>query len=495
MPYISMLRLDRMTRQQFLEIIRMMKKLTTQDIDLFVAELNSEILNYVESIPAEARIESMNSSRGPIPINIRDACASFFAQYYQDSFFNGEETATEIYFKDVLATKFDISGMERELVTAAHKYSVLLHQSQLAQLAFLKTDMREYYSILTSLKQCISMPVRPVTSEPEQPKSNNHMTLSEAWSGFLKFKSTWTVAIRSGNQKYYEAIEAILGADKKVRLITRRDIKSLLEVIEGLPRKNMKPYNKMTIQQCLDLDDIPEEHLVSSKTVRDYLKLCQGLFSTYLTKELEVFSESPTHGITREAKSQSYGHYSDTEMRKFVEHFLTLDGWNKWVFLLLAYTGARRSEIVKLKFSDVLFDDDSERYYIMIRDSKTEAGIRQVPISSFLIDNGFMDYVNSRKQDATLFPEITNKTQVTHNFSSIRDKLGISHNDDFKKRRVVHSLRHTFVTKVQTKGHSLTLIQQTIGHEHSNQGQTKVYTGKMKVSDLLAVIDSVNWHQ
>lgn len=58
-------------------------------------------------------------------------------------------------------------------------------------------------------------------------------------------------------------------------------------------------------------------------------------------------------------------------------------------FLLLAYTGARRSEIAKLRVSDVRLDDDSQRYYIMIGDSKTEAGIRQVPISQRLINMGF----------------------------------------------------------------------------------------------------------
>ncbi|MCO5618066.1 tyrosine-type recombinase/integrase [Citrobacter freundii] len=179
-------------------------------------------------------------------------------------------------------------------------------------------------------------------------------------------------------------------------------------------------------------------------------------------------------------------------MRKLVCHFATLDGWKKWVFLLLAYTGARRSEIAKLKVSDVRLDEDSQRHYIMIGDSKTEAGIRQVPISQRLINMGFLDYLDSKKADTNLFPEITNTSQVTRLFHAIREQLGIDYLDDYKNRRIVHSLRHTFVTEIQAK-HTLTLVQQTIGHEHSNQGQTKVYTGKMKVSDLLPVVDSVDW--
>lgn len=49
-----------------------------------------------------------------------------------------------------------------------------------------------------------------------------------------------------------------MGADTQVSDIARRDIKSLLEVVEGLPRQNKKPYNRMTIEQCLDLDEVPE---------------------------------------------------------------------------------------------------------------------------------------------------------------------------------------------------------------------------------------------
>lgn len=75
-------------------------------------------------------------------------------------------------------------------------------------------------------------------------------------------------------------------------------------------------------------------------------------------------------------------------------------------FLLLAYTGARRSEIAKLKVSDVRLDEDSQRHYIMIGDSKTEAGIRQVPIAKRLLDMGFLLYLDGKSQMLTYFPRL-----------------------------------------------------------------------------------------
>lgn len=50
-PYIPLFRLGRIGRGQLLKIIKTMKKLTAQDIDLFVAGMNAEILQYVEDIP------------------------------------------------------------------------------------------------------------------------------------------------------------------------------------------------------------------------------------------------------------------------------------------------------------------------------------------------------------------------------------------------------------------------------------------------------------
>ncbi|MEE9683225.1 site-specific integrase [Lelliottia amnigena] len=468
-----------------------MKKLTTQDIDLFLAGMNAEILQYVEDIPGEARLERLNNEE-PVSIEFREVCSSFFQQHYQDALFNGDESGAENYFTRAFSSEFDIQGMEAEIASAAANYAVLLHQSQEALSAFLRKDISRYSQTVASIKQSVPAP-RAVEVIDSENDSQDTFTLAEAWKGFLEFKTDWKPKILQGNEKYFEVIAAVLGADTKVSTITRRDIKNLLEVVEGLPRQNKKPYNTMGAQQCLDLDEVPEEDLVSSKTVKDYLKLCQGLFSTYLTGELDVLESSPTNNVKYESKSKGYGVYSHTEMRKLVTHFATLDGWKKWGFLLLAYTGARRSEIANLKVSDVRLDDDSQRHYIMIEDSKTEAGIRQVPVSLRLIDMGFLNYLEGKHRSDKLFPEISYSNQVTRIFHAIRDSLGIDYLNDFKERRIVHSFRHTFITEALSKNNALTLVQQAVGHEHSGHKETQTYMGRMRVSDLISVVDCIDW--
>jgi hypothetical protein len=46
--------------------------------------------------------------------------------------------------------------------------------------------------------------------------------------------------------------------------------------------------------------------------------------------------------------------------------------------------------------SDVRFDDDSQWHYIMIEDSKTDAGTRQVPLAPRLVDMGFLNTLKGK---------------------------------------------------------------------------------------------------
>lgn len=112
-----------------------------------------------------------------------------------------------------------------------------------------------------------------------------------------------------------------------------------------------------------------------------------------------------------------FGAYSTAEMKKFVGWALKQpDNWQKWITLLLAYTGARRGEIGKLEKSQIKFDKDSQRYYFLIAEGgqgKIENATRQVVIHPKLIEWGFMEYVN-RQWKKRIFSEVagTNMTKI-----------------------------------------------------------------------------------
>ena len=483
--FISLVKSSKMEPALLLDIVHKMKKLEQKDIDDYLLSIQAAFYSAAKKIPTNVRKRLRSSTS----LTYEKSNVTLLGEVLGDTFTTDGPALSEDSVIEHLSRQYDITGMAEEIDYIASEYDLMWKHYCDAHVAFLDSRHSEYRQILSSLRP--ENDYAPAVVDKPEKTLASELTVSQAWKGFLEFKSDWKPKIRQGNEKYFEVIEAVLGADTIVNSITRRDIKNLLEMAEGLPQQNKKPYNRMTTQECLDADDIPENDLVSSRTVNGYLKLCQGLFA-YLVKEEDVLESSPTSNVKYEAKSRSYGNYSLTEMRKLVAYFTTLEDWKKWVFLLLAYTGARRSEIAALKVSDIRLDDDSQRYYIMIQDSKTDAGIRQIPLSLCLVDMGFLSYLKNKNPDARLFPEVTNKTQLTRIFHGMRETLNIHYLDDFKRRRIIHSLRHTFITEA-AKTNNLPLVQRTVGHELTRIGQTQVYIHEFNVSALLPVIDCIDW--
>ena len=58
---------------------------------------------------------------------------------------------------------------------------------------------------------------------------------------------------------------------------------------------------------------------------------------------------------------------------------------------------------------------------------------------------------------------------------------------------MLHSLRHTFITKARAAGVATGLIQQVVGHEKSGAGITDRYTHSFPLKDVLVVGDSVGY--
>ncbi|GKX64054.1 hypothetical protein SOASR032_26230 [Pragia fontium] len=473
-----------------------MRKLTQQDIDDYLQELNTELYEDAKGIPAEARLTKL-SGLEPVTPDEGKVYTQVISGFLESSFYDGSESFTENYLTKVLSQYYDIKGMETEIASAGIKYDLSLKKIQDARTAFLNRDHQGYEKILDSLKPpVISVPSVVYSSVSNQtisqPTVNNVPTLAEAWADFVKYKSDWTPRYKKEMEGMFSFIELILGTDTPVTQIKKSDIKNMLEVVESLPQRNKNPYKKMTPQECIDCEDIGENDFIASKSVAGYLKLCQSLFSTYLTDDKDIYTVSPTHGVKYDSKSKPYGAYSQTEMKKLVTYFISLSDWKKWVFLLLAYTGARRKEIATLTAEDVRLDADSGRHYLMIEDSKTEAGTRQIPLHNKLVKLGFMDLVK-RIGKGKLFPEVTYNNQVTKVFHDIRENLDIPHLNDYNERRIVHSLRHTFITSALKSTGNHILVQQVVGHEHSNIGQTQRYTHRLSVSDLLCVVDGIKW--
>lgn len=332
-------------------------------------------------------------------------------------------------------------------------------------------------------------PPPPLIKEP------SGLTLVEAWEMYkVERGSKWTVAIASANERYIEPLMALIGPQSDVKAITYRDIRHTMEAVVNLPKRVIQPYRAMTIHQLLACDDVPEKDLIGTEAIHKHLKIYKSLFKTFLTDEKGIFDKAPTDGITAPPSSARFGAYTASEMRSFVSYAINeAEGWVKWVILLLAYTGARRSEIATLSKDSVRFDDDSIRHYLLISEGKTDNATRQIPLHQHLIDLGFLEYVN--RQEGKLFPEVagTNMAKIGKEMSGIREKLAIPYLDIHKQRRIVHSFRHSVTTSASGWVSNISHLQQVIGHEKTGTGITRRYLHTFPLSAVCHVIDGLNW--
>lgn len=315
--------------------------------------------------------------------------------------------------------------------------------------------------------------------------------LSEAWADFKLFKSDWKPKVADGNQRLYEVMLEFWG-DIDIRLINKQMIKGLLSRYQDFPKRNIKPYHSMSVQEVMAIDEegIANESKIAPKSVKELLKLCQSFFSKYLTGEKDVFQTAPTVNVKYEVKSVSYASFSDTQIKKLKNAAITHEGWKRWAVLLAIYTGARRGDIVGLTRNSLKVDEDTGRYYLWIDSGKTDAATRPLPIHQELIDLGFIEFVEGIEGE--LFPEITkHHNRLTYHARALMDSLQIPSESERGQRYSLHSFRHTFITKVQECGVSTSLFQTVVGHEKSELGISNRYTHDFKVKSLFCVVDAI----
>lgn len=336
------------------------------------------------------------------------------------------------------------------------------------------------------LKRLTGLPVESdVPSIEYKGDFKNGPLLSEAWGGFVSWKS-WNDKRDKDNQRVFDNLFYFLG-DVPVGDVSKADLKSALVSIAGLPQRNKKAYKNKPLSELVAMD-IPDSDLVSGKYVKEHLKLAQGLFNSYLVREIDILTISPTEGLRWEYDDNRYASLTDAEIKQVIKSSETGPEWFQWFLKIAIYSGARRSEIASLRASDFKFCCDTNRYYFVIHKGKTQAARRMVPIHKCLVTMGLIQWIGDGSR--LIFPVASgNLNRVTDNFNRlINEKY-----NDLGERKVFHSIRHTFITKARAKGVSNVIVQQVVGHEKSGAGMTDRYTHTFQLKDILGVVDSIEF--
>ena len=146
---------------------------------------------------------------------------------------------------------------------------------------------------------------------------------------------------------------------------------------------------------------------------------------------------------------------------------------NDDVAIILLYTGMRISELLDMKIKHVNLDEK----YMFVEKSKTQAGIRKVPIHDKILP-----IIRKRYEE-------NNKYLITQNGNRIRYTTYFRHYWKIENH-TIHETRHTFVTFMDKCGVDNLTVKRIVGH--ANKDVTENYTHRSQ-SELLEAINTLRY--
>jgi len=151
-------------------------------------------------------------------------------------------------------------------------------------------------------------------------------------------------------------------------------------------------------------------------------------------------------------------------------------------FKVLLYTGMRNGELTKLTVKNIDFDNE----LIDIVDSKTQSGIRQIPINISILDLLKIHCKNKNKDDFVFFRGNSDQNQKKGN-RLIRKFIT-------DKNKSLHSFRKNFTQKLYKITENENYIKHLIGH---SQNQNITYTTynrqKIDIEKLRYIVQEVDF--
>ena len=155
-------------------------------------------------------------------------------------------------------------------------------------------------------------------------------------------------------------------------------------------------------------------------------------------------------------------------MEECLRIFSYVDNPKHKLLLLIGYgAGLRRSEIVTLKWEDILFDE----YKIHVK--QTKGNKDRIVMLPYSVVSYLQDYRRLYPSDGWVFAgqykgEALSGRTVQQVMKNAVTKAGL------EKKATVHTLRHSFATHLLESGTDIRYIQQLLGH--SNIKTTMIYT-------------------
>lgn len=231
----------------------------------------------------------------------------------------------------------------------------------------------------------------------------------------------------------------------------------------------------------------------SIRTIDNKIATIRTVFY-FSIKQGYYFNENPAQNRTLQSKKDKikngYSIFTEEEIKQFFgsETFKTekeKDADYYWAVLIALLTGCRISEVTGIQAKEIQKKDGFWVFRVM--QSKTLAGVREVPVSADILDGLGLEEFLKGKTSAFKYMQRDGKgtgNAVGKKFSRHLEELKIS-----REKLVFHSLRKFTNDFFMRNGVSLEARSQYIGHEVDNVN-INFYTGKQSIEALFKQVES-----
>ena len=224
-------------------------------------------------------------------------------------------------------------------------------------------------------------------------------------------------------------------------------------------------HNKsFTSIKIADLQDCIDKNTSGYTSNRDMKHLASKLYQYAMVQEIVTQNKSTMLTVGEPNKTQKEKiPYSDEEIDILWEH---ADDEIVKLILIYIYTGVRCNELLYLEKKHLHLD---EQYFEVVK-SKTESGIRLVPIADVIVP--FFEYfVNKSKNKWVITADKGDRLQDTWYRklqANVLKTLGMQH--------TTHEARHTCITQMTVHNVNASIIKEIVGHKAAQTFTERVYT-------------------
>jgi integrase len=329
--------------------------------------------------------------------------------------------------------------------------------------------------------------------------------LGDVINAYLKYKEKYINAntLETNKQQLGYLIE-LLGYDFNIVTFTNdggKTLRDVRECISNTPtnRAKIAGIRDKTLREQIRLAQELGLSVISAATYNKYIGYFSSLFNWAISEQYldkNPFEKAKIKTKTNKSdKREEITKDEITIILNALEQYKDTHPCQYWGTLISLYTGARRNEVCSLLPSDIKQDRETSIYYFDIADEqeqgkglKTGNAVRIVPIHNDLIELGLLEFIQSSIEYAKKKPKQGNyDTRLLYDFTHTQGngwgrKLSQFVNDRLFKEigiksntKVLHSLRHSFISNLNRAEVEMSIIQSMAGHEQSTV-TTKVYT-------------------